>query len=70
MKGLLDMWLFVAFLAVPLIEIRPDLVDQGVEISEIMSRFAISMILFPGKYSDDSDGLRALINRRILPGLI
>jgi len=60
---------FSEMTAVPLIEIRPDLVDQGVEISEIMSRFAISMILFPGKYSDDSDGLRALINRRILPGL-
>ncbi len=61
---------FSEMTAVPLIEIRPDLVDQGVEISEIMSRFAISMILFPGKYSHDSDGLRALINRRILPGLI
>ena len=56
--------------AVPLIEIRPELKDQGVEISEIMSRFAISMILFPGKYANDYDGLRALINRRILPGLI
>ncbi len=40
------------------------------DISEIMSRFAISMILFPGKYANDYDGLRGLINRRILPGLI
>jgi AcrR family transcriptional regulator len=61
---------FSQMTAVPLIEIRPDLKDQGVEISEIMSRFAISMILFPGKYSNDYDGLRQLIKRRILPGLI
>jgi AcrR family transcriptional regulator len=61
---------FSEMTAIPLLEIRPDLVDQGVEISEIMSRFAISMILFPGKYANDHDGLRALINRRILPGLI
>ena len=61
---------FSEMTAVPLIEIRPELMDQGVEISEIMSRFAISMILFPGKYANDSEGLRALINRRILPGLI
>jgi AcrR family transcriptional regulator len=61
---------FSEMTAVPLIEIRPELRDQGVEISEIMARFAISMILFPGKYSNDCDGLRALISRRILPGLI
>ena len=61
---------FSEMTAVPLIEIRPDLMDQGVEISEVMSRFAISMILFPGKYANDYDGLRGLINRRILPGLI
>ena len=61
---------FSEMTAVPLIEIRPDLRDQGVEISEVMSRFAISMILFPGKYANDYDGLRGLINRRILPGLI
>ena len=61
---------FSEMTAVPLIEIRPELMGQGVEISEIMSRFAISMILFPGKYANDYDGLRALINRRILPGLI
>jgi len=56
--------------ALPLIEIRPDLADQGVDISEIMARFAISMILFPGKYLNDHEGLRSLITMRILPGLI
>jgi AcrR family transcriptional regulator len=61
---------FSEMTAVPLIEIRPDLADQGLEISEIMSRFAISMILFPGKYSTDYDGLRRLITKHILPGLI
>ena len=61
---------FLDMAALPLIEIRPDLASQGVEIAEIMSRFAISMILFPGKYSTDYDGLRRLIKKRILPGLI
>lgn len=61
---------FSEMTAEPLIEVRPDLIEQGVEISEIMSRFAISMILFPGKYSSDAEGLRALIKRRLLPGLI
>ncbi len=54
----------------PLIEIRPDLKDQEVELSEIMSRFAISLIQFPGKYAGDHDALEKLINRRILPGLL
>ena len=54
----------------PLIEISPHLEEQGVEISEMMSRFALSMILFPGKYADDIEGLRALIKRRVLPGLV
>jgi hypothetical protein len=35
-----------------------------------MSRFAISMILFPGRYASDHDGLRRLIRSRVLPGLI
>ena len=61
---------FSEMTALPLIEIRPDLADQGIEISEIMARFAISMILFPGKYSSDYDGLRYLIKTRILPGLV
>jgi len=61
---------FSEMTALPLIEIRPDLADQGADISEIMARFAISMILFPGKYSTDYDGLRGLIKKRLLPGLI
>lgn len=62
--------IFSEMTSAPLIEIRPDLKDQGIEISEIMSRFAISVILFPGKYTSDLDGLRTLIKKRILPGLI
>ena len=61
---------FSQMTAEPLIEIRPELAEQGVEITEIMSRFSISMILFPGRYSTDLDGLRQLITKRILPGLI
>lgn len=60
---------FSEMTAAPLIEVRPDLADQGIEISEIMARFAISMILFPGKYASDQDGLRNLIKSRVLPGL-
>ena len=60
---------FSQMTAEPLIELRPDLAETGVEITEIMSRFAISMILFPGAYAEDQDGLRALIRRRIVPGL-
>jgi len=62
--------IFSAMTAAPLIEVRPDLADQGIEISEVMARFAISLILFPGKYASDGDGLRQLIRLRILPGLI
>lgn len=61
---------FSQMVADPLIEVRPDLKDQGVEIAEVMSRFVMSIILFPGSYSSDLDGLRKLIKKRILPGLI
>lgn len=60
---------FSQMTAVPLIELRPELESAGVEITEMMSRFAISMILFPGRYATDADGLRRLIKRRVLPGL-
>ncbi len=62
--------IFSEMTAGPLIAINPELNNQGIEISEIMSRFAISLILFPGKYSQDDENLRALIHRRILPGLM
>ena len=62
--------IFSEMTAAPLIEVRPDLAHQGLEITEIMSRFALSMILFPGKYASDYQGLRELIRLRILPGLI
>jgi AcrR family transcriptional regulator len=62
--------IFSEMTAAPLVELRPDLKDEGVEISELMSRFAISMILFPGKYSNDLNALRQLIEKRILPGLV
>ena len=61
--------IFSQMTAEPLIEIRPDLAEQGVEITEIMSRFAISMILFPGRFATDPNGLRQLITKRLLPGL-
>ncbi len=61
---------FSKMVAGPLIDIRPDLEDQGIEIAEVMSRFAISIILFPGRYSTDFEGLRRLIQKRVLPGLV
>jgi AcrR family transcriptional regulator len=62
--------IFSKITSAPLVEIRPDLKDQEVELSEIMSRFAISLIQFPGKYSNDHDELERLIRRRLLPGLL
>lgn len=53
----------------PLVEACPALADDEIEISEVMSRFALSMILFPGRYANDPEGLRQLIRKRILPGL-
>ena len=61
---------FSQMTAAPLIELRPELESVGVEITEMMSRFAVSMILFPGRYATDTDGLRQLIKRRVLPGLV
>ncbi len=61
---------FLQMVAAPIIEIRPDLEDQGIDIAEIMARFAMSMIQFPGRYSTDHEGLRSLVKKRILPGLI
>jgi AcrR family transcriptional regulator len=61
---------FSQMTAEPLLELRPDLALQGIEMTEVMSRFAISFILFPGKYAADYNGLRALIKARILPGLV
>jgi AcrR family transcriptional regulator len=60
---------FTAMAAQPLIEVRPDIKGQSIEIAEIMARFAISVILFPGKFTSDYKGLRELIKKRILPGL-
>ncbi|MBK8289206.1 MAG: hypothetical protein IPK95_11710 [Cellvibrionales bacterium] len=56
---------FSKMTSAPLIEIRPDLKDQEVELSEIMSRFAISLIQFPGKYGNDHDALEKLIEAAI-----
>jgi len=61
---------FSSMTAGPLIELQPELENQGIEISEVMSRFAISMMLFPGRYVSDIEGLRQLIKKRILPGLL
>ena len=61
--------IFLQMTAEPLLELRPALAEQATEITEIMSRFSLSMILFPGKYANDHDKLRALIQRRLLPGL-
>jgi AcrR family transcriptional regulator len=65
-----DTRVFLQLTAEPLIELRPDLAEQGCDITEVMSRVALSMILFPGKYASDHEGLRQMIKRRILPGLL
>lgn len=62
--------IFSEMTAAPLIEVRPDLESEGVEITELMSRFSVSMILFPGKYANNPTALRDLIKKRVLPGLV
>ncbi len=54
----------------PVIELRPDLRPQAEEIAEVMSRLAISLILFPGRFKSSGKGLREFIGRRLLPGLL
>ncbi len=61
---------FTRIAIAPLIEMRPDLSSSADEIAEIMSRFAISLTLFPGKYGLAGDNLRDLIRRRLIPGLL
>ncbi len=56
--------------AAPIIELRPDLRDEGEEIAEVMSRLAISLILFPGRFKSSEKELREFIRRRLLPGLL
>lgn len=61
---------FARITSQPLVEICPSLADDEIEVSEIMSRFALSMMLFPGRYANDTDGLRQLIRQRVVPGLV
>ncbi len=61
---------FAQITSLPLIEICPALAAEEIEVSEILSRFALSMMMFPGRYARDHDGMRQLISRRVLPGLI
>jgi AcrR family transcriptional regulator len=61
---------FAQITSKPLIEISPALAKDEIEISEIMSRFALSIMLFPGRYAKDMSGLRKLIKKRVVPGLV
>jgi len=54
----------------PVVELRPDLCPEAEEIAEVMSRLAISLILFPGRFKASGEELRAFIRRRLLPGLL
>lgn len=54
----------------PVVELRPDLRPEGEEIAEVMSRFAISLILFRGRFKSSGEDLREFIRRRLLPGLL
>jgi AcrR family transcriptional regulator len=54
----------------PVVELRPDLRPEGEEIAEVMSRFAISLILLPGRFKSSGRELREFIRRRLLPGLL
>ena len=54
----------------PVVELRTDLRPEGEEIAEVMSRLAISLILFPGRFKSSGEELREFIRRRLLPGLL
>ena len=54
----------------PVVELRPDLRPEAEEIAEVMSRLAISLILFPGRFKASGEELRDFIRRRLLPGLL
>lgn len=54
----------------PVVELRPELRPEAEEIAEVMSRFAISLILFPGRFKSSGEELRDFIRRRLLPGLV
>jgi AcrR family transcriptional regulator len=54
----------------PVVELRPELRPEGEEIAEVMSRFAISLILFPGRFKKSGENLREFIRQRLLPGLL
>ncbi len=54
----------------PVIEMRPDLREDGEEMAEVMARFGISLIEFPGRFKDSQEALRAFIKRRLIPGLL
>jgi AcrR family transcriptional regulator len=56
--------------AAPIVELRPELQPDAEEISEVMSRLAISLVLFPGRFKNSGEELREFIRRRLLPGLI
>ncbi len=54
----------------PVVELRPELRPEAEEISELMSRFAISVILLPGRFKTSGADMREFIRRRLLPGLL
>lgn len=54
----------------PVVDLRPDLRPEAEEIAEVMSRLAISLILFPGRFKTSGEELRDFIRRRLLPGLL
>ncbi len=54
----------------PVIELRPDLQKDGEEMAEVMSRFAISLIMFPGRFKNSEEELRTFVKRRLIPALL
>ena len=48
---------------------RPDLMEQADEIAEILIRWMLSFLIVDGPKPRDEDELRALLHRRMIPGL-
>ncbi len=54
----------------PVIDANPLLEIHADEVGEMISRIAISLILFPGRYKESDSKLRAFLKRRVVANLL
>lgn len=61
--------IFLEITAQPLIEVCPELTNEASEITEFLSRIALSLIQFPGLYGNNPKNMRRMLEKRVLPGI-